>query len=88
MSDADGTPDASADARDRAAATEGYGGVPISDEELAQVWTTSESDDAAAAETVRSEAGSSEPVEPAGPAAGGEVKPEVPARDPAPTEPP
>lgn len=31
-------PDASADEKARAAATEDYGGVPISDQELADVW--------------------------------------------------
>lgn len=40
-------PDASADERARAAATEDYGGVPISDDELADVWLApAETDDA------------------------------------------
>ena len=39
-------PDASADEQTRAAATEDYGGVPISDEELAVVWQApAETDD-------------------------------------------
>ena len=37
MTDQDRTPDASADVRERAGATEDYGGVPISDAELARL---------------------------------------------------
>lgn len=46
-------PDASADEQARAAATEDYGGVPISDEELADVWQApaAADDDEAAAES-------------------------------------
>ena len=39
-------PDASAGEQARAAATEDYGGVPISDEELADVWQAPAPDDA------------------------------------------
>ena len=39
MSDnAERVPDASADERERAGAAEDYGGAPISDSELAEVW--------------------------------------------------
>ncbi len=34
----DRLPDPSADEEAKAAATESYGGVPVSDEELAEVW--------------------------------------------------
>ena len=47
MSNSNRTPDASAAAQERAGATEDYGGVPISEEELAQVWTTGEGDESA-----------------------------------------
>ena len=47
MSNSNRTPDASAAAQERAGATEDYGGVPISEEELAQVWTTGEGDEPA-----------------------------------------
>lgn len=38
MTEPDRTPDASDAAEERAGATEDYGGVPISDEELSEVW--------------------------------------------------
>lgn len=51
MSDSQRVPDGSADAQQRAGATEDYGGVPISEQELAQVWTTGEGDDSTGATT-------------------------------------
>ncbi len=38
----DPIPDADADEQEKAAATESYGGVPVSDEELADVWEAKE----------------------------------------------
>lgn len=52
--------------------------MPISESELAEVWTASEAPDPAEV---------SRPVESAGPAAAGEAGPEVPQDDPQPTEP-
>ncbi|WP_395728020.1 hypothetical protein [Nakamurella sp.] len=76
MTDSNRVPDASADARDRAGATEDYGGVPISESELARVWTTAEGDESG-----------EQTAESAGPSEAGVTRPEVPADDPAPTEP-
>ena len=78
MTDSNRTPDASAGARERVGATEDYGGVPISESELAQVWTTAEAQDPAEA---------TQTVESADPGAVGEAKPEVPQDDPEPSEP-
>lgn len=47
MTEPDRTPDATADAQERAGATEDYGGVPISDEELSEVWQAPEGSEAA-----------------------------------------
>lgn len=52
MTEPDRTPDASDAAEERAGATEDYGGVPISDEELSEVWQAPD-----AAESSSSDAG-------------------------------
>ena len=58
MTEPDRTPDATADADERAAATEDYGGVPISDEELSEVWQAPDGGDADAASGGEAAAGS------------------------------
>lgn len=85
MSESQRTPDASDDAQQRAGATEDYGGVPISEQEMAQVWTTGDGDDppgdaggaATEDDTVSSADGGDD----------GDIKPEVPTDDPKPVEP-
>ncbi|WP_420118773.1 hypothetical protein [Micromonospora sp.] len=47
MTEPDRTPDASDAAEERAGATEDYGGVPISDEELSEVWQAPDGGEAA-----------------------------------------
>jgi hypothetical protein len=66
MNDSNRTPDASADVRERAGATEDYGGVPISEQELAQVWMAPEGGEASGpAESVGSpQPGSPQPGSP------------------------
>ncbi|ACV77013.1 hypothetical protein [Nakamurella multipartita] len=93
MTDQDRTPDASADVRERAGATEDYGGVPISDAELAQVWMSPDAAEAAgAADPDNAESAGAPESEPpadesAAAAQGAVTRPEVPADDPAPAEP-
>lgn len=93
MSDSQRTPDASADAQQRAGATENYGGVPISEQELAQVWTTGDGQVPSGGHTTDdtgngggNNAGN-DTVSSADPGEAGDTKPEVPQDDPAPTEP-
>lgn len=50
MTEPDRTPDATADAAERAGATEDYGGVPISEEELSEVWQAPDADGSASAD--------------------------------------
>lgn len=98
MSDSQRVPDGSAGARERAGATEDYGGVPISEQELAEVWTTGDGDsdpapDAASAsasdpDSASASASDSGSASDGADAAGaGPTRPEVPADDPAPAEP-
>lgn len=58
MTEPDRTPDASADAAERAGATEDYGGVPISEEELSEVWQAPAGSEADSASTDSGEPGS------------------------------
>ena len=81
MSDAQRVPDGSADAGERAGATEDYGGVPISEQELAEVWTT---DDGNGGSDAAPQSGSASAPDAAD---AGQSRPEVPQDDPAPTEP-
>jgi len=83
MSDSNPTPDVSAGAQERAGATEDGGGVPISEQELAQVWTSSAAEDPAGG-AEKMESGT---VESADPGEAGDIKPEVPDDDPEPVEP-
>jgi hypothetical protein len=97
MSDSNRTPDASATAQERTGATEDYGGVPISESELAEVWTTGEGDEPAGENTgddsatragadTRNDARDDTVVsDDAGES--GDIKPEVPSDDPQPAEP-
>lgn len=50
MTEPDRTPDSTDDAEERAGATEDYGGVPISDEELSEVWQAPEGSESASAD--------------------------------------
>lgn len=85
MGESNPTPDVSADAQERAGATEDGGGVPISEQELAQVWTGSAAEHpAGAAEKMKNESGTVESVDPG---EAGDIKPEVPDDDPEPAEP-
>lgn len=96
MSDSNRTPDASAAAQERAGATEDYG-MPISEEELAQVWTTGEGDEPSGENTgddaafraendTRDEA-RDDTVVSDDDGESGDIKPEVPSDDPQPAEP-
>lgn len=92
MSESQRVPDGSAGARERAGATEDYGGVPISEQELAEVWTTGaddETSDAATESTTGTTGGGADDstVSAADPGEAGDTKPEVPQDDPAPVEP-
>jgi hypothetical protein len=98
MTDTDRTPDASADVRERAAATEDYGGVPISDQEMAEVWIAPEGEEASGSaqfeesdrtgsKKTESDTAESDTVESADPGDAGDTKPEVPQDDPQPVEP-
>jgi hypothetical protein len=103
MTDTDRTPDASADVRERAAATEDYGGVPISDQEMAEVWIAPEGEEASGSaqfegsdrtgskktesDTAEADTAESDTVESADPGDAGDTKPEVPQDDPQPVEP-
>lgn len=58
MTEPDRTPDASDAADERAGATEDYGGVPISDEELSEVWQAPGGGDAGSASGGEAAAGS------------------------------
>ena len=95
MSDSNRTPDASATAQQRAGATEDYGGVPISEEELAQVWTTGEGDERSGENTGNDSAARTggdthagdDTVVSGDAGESGDIKPEVPSDDPQPAEP-
>ena len=97
MSDSNRTPDASAAAQKRAGATEDYGGVPISEEELARVWTTGEGDEpsgenagddsATRAGDATRDAARDDTVVSDDAGESGDLKPEVPSDDPQPAEP-